>query len=63
MTGRQIKSMRRKLNLTQTELGERLGVTRVAVAYWESGRRTPRGPALLMLREIEKKTKAVLTVA
>lgn len=36
--GEKIKSLRESMNLTQTELGERLGVKKNAVSKWECGR-------------------------
>ena len=36
--GEKIKMHRKQLNLTQTELGERLGVQKNAVSKWECGR-------------------------
>lgn len=38
--GDKIKSKRKELGLTQTELGERLGVQKNAVSKWECGRVT-----------------------
>lgn len=36
--GEKIKKQRKALGLTQTELGERLGVQKNAVSKWETGR-------------------------
>jgi transcriptional regulator with XRE-family HTH domain len=36
--GEKIKTLRESINLTQTELGERLGVKKNAVSKWECGR-------------------------
>lgn len=36
-----IRERRRALGLTQEDLAGRLGVDRSAVAYWETGARTP----------------------
>ena len=36
--GEKIKSLRKQLGLTQTELGEKLGVQKNAVSKWETGR-------------------------
>lgn len=36
--GEKIKQQRKALGLTQTELGERLGVQKNAVSKWETGR-------------------------
>ncbi len=37
-TGEKIKVLRTRLGLTQTELGEKLGVKKNAVSKWECGR-------------------------
>lgn len=36
--GERVKELRNALNLTQTEFGERLGIARITVAYYESGK-------------------------
>ena len=36
--GQKIKSLRKQHHMTQTELGERLGVKKNAVSKWETGR-------------------------
>ena len=36
--GERVKELRKALRLTQTEFGERLGVARITVAYYESGK-------------------------
>lgn len=36
--GEKIKAQRKELGLTQTELGEKLGVQKNAVSKWETGR-------------------------
>lgn len=47
--------MRQEAGLTQQDVAEALGVTRVAVFYWENGRRLPAGRMavryLALLRE------------
>ena len=49
MKGEELKAKRLDLGLTQTQLGERLGVTLRAVQYYESGGRpVPRPVAILM---------------
>lgn len=39
MTGKDIKTIRQKLLLLQTELADELGVSLSAVQFWEQGRR------------------------
>jgi len=39
MNATQFKQMRKKMGMSQVELAQRLGVSRVAVYYWEHGQR------------------------
>ena len=39
MNATQFKQLRKKMGLSQVELAQRLGVSRVAVYYWEHGQR------------------------
>ena len=41
MKGEEIKALRLRLGLTQTELAAEIGVHRVTVARWETGRKNP----------------------
>lgn len=41
MIGKRIKEQRRKLNLTQADLAEKLGVVKGTVSAWETGNRRP----------------------
>lgn len=41
MIGEKINNFREKNNLSQTELGKRLHVTRACVSQWELNKRTP----------------------
>ena len=41
MKGEEIKALRLRLGLTQTELAAEIGVHRVTVAKWETGGKTP----------------------
>ena len=43
-----VKSIRESLNMTQTELAERLGIDRSSLAHMENGRKVPRPVALLL---------------
>ena len=44
--GEQIKKTRKKVSLSQVELGKRLGVTGAAIAQYETGRRIPKRETL-----------------
>jgi len=57
MTVREIKRLRKTLNLTQEALAARLGVNRVTLADWERGAHRPRGLYLRALLELQKKAK------
>lgn len=50
--GQQIASARREKGMTQEMLAEKLGVTRQAVARWETGKALPGTANLFMLREL-----------
>ena len=39
MNAAQFKQLRKKMGLSQVELAQQLGVSRVAVYYWEHGQR------------------------
>ena len=56
-----VKTLRRKLRLTQAELAERCGVQRSAVTLWELGIRNPSGSALLLLKMLENTAKNELS--
>ena len=49
----QIKSIRRRLGITQAVLAERLGVSLIAVKKWEGGGRITRRTEI-QLRQIER---------
>lgn len=53
MSGIEVKNIREKLGITQVELAEKLGVTQAALSQWESGKRKPSGPVVVLLRQIE----------
>lgn len=52
ITGDEIRGIRARLGLTQTEFAERVGVTRDAVAQWETARTRPRRPAEILIRQL-----------
>jgi transcriptional regulator with XRE-family HTH domain len=49
MTGNEIKTFRSSLGLTQTALGEKLGVAQVTIARWEKDHTSPENPQILRL--------------
>lgn len=54
MTIEDVKSVRKRLGLTQVELAEKLGVSVHAVRKWEQGQRQIKGAALKLLQEMKK---------
>ena len=55
-----IKAIRKKLHVSQTEFAHLIGVSIDTLQNWEQGRREPEGPAKALLRVAEKRPKAVL---
>lgn len=43
---------RTKAGLTQTEVARRLGIDQSTVAYWETGKNTPRASMLVKLADL-----------
>ncbi len=39
--GKRIKNLRLEMNISQKELGERLGFCNQTISFWESGQREP----------------------
>jgi putative transcriptional regulator len=56
-----VKSIRNKLNMTQTRFSETFGFSLDAIKHWEGGRRTPEAPARTLLTVIDKNPAAVIT--
>jgi putative transcriptional regulator len=55
-----VVATREKLGLSQDEFATAFGVSVGTVRNWEQGRRTPEGPALVLLTVIDKAPRAVL---
>lgn len=53
MTPEQIVAVRRSYGDTQVAFAVRLGINVENVRNWEQGKRTPRGPAVALLRRAE----------
>jgi DNA-binding transcriptional regulator YiaG len=54
MTGSEVRAIRIRLKLTQQELADKVGVTRVTVARWESGLIGIRESAARLLKLLAK---------
>ena len=55
-----IKRIRSRLDLSQTQFALMIGVSKSTLQNWEQGRREPDGPAKALLRIVDKQPKAVL---
>lgn len=60
MRAADVRKLRGKLNASQAVFAHCLNVSTKLVQAWEAERRTPEGPALLLLRVIERDPGAVL---
>ncbi|MFZ3342012.1 MAG: NadS family protein [Terriglobales bacterium] len=56
-----VKSIRNKLNMTQSRFSQTFGFSLDAIKHWEGGRRTPEAPARTLLTVIDKNPAAVIT--
>jgi putative transcriptional regulator len=54
-----VRAIREKLKLSQSEFAARFGFTAAAVRQWEQGRRHPHGPARVLLTIIDREPNAV----
>ena len=57
MTGRELRSIRQKLALTQAALAEAIGVTSNTVARWERGEMAISEPAARLLEKLAGERK------
>ena len=55
-----VKKVRTKLHVSQSQFALMIGVSRATLQNWEQGRREPEGPAKALLKIVEKNPKAVL---
>jgi putative transcriptional regulator len=55
-----VKAIRRRLRMTQAEFAGTFGFTLHAVRNWEQGKRTPEGPARVLLLVIAREPAAVV---
>ena len=53
VTPNELRALRRDLALTQGQLADRLSVRRVTVTAWETGRNSPKGPTVMVLRMLQ----------
>lgn len=57
MTGREFRSIRQQLALTQAALAEAIGVTSNTIARWERGEMTISEPAARLLEKLAEERK------
>lgn len=57
MTGRELRSIRQKLAVTQAALAEAIGVTSNTVARWERGEMAISEPAARLLEKLAEERK------
>lgn len=55
-----IRRLRKSVKVSQSEFARMIGVSPATVQNWEQGRRTPRGPAMALLRVFEENPKLVV---
>jgi len=55
-----VKRIRSKLGMSQTEFASAFGISVSTLRHWERGDRTPHGPALVLLNVVAKEPQAVL---
>ena len=53
VTPDELRALRRSLSLTQGQLAARLALSREAITSWETGRSGPRGPSVILLRQLQ----------
>lgn len=51
MIGDNIKYLRKEKNLSQKQLGEKIGVSQKAIDYWESGTNEPKASYIIKLAD------------
>ena len=57
-----VKSIRKKVGMTQEEFAVTFGINLGTLRHWERGDRVPRGPALALLHLIQKDPTTILKV-
>lgn len=57
-----VRAIRRKSELSQSQFAALIGVNLRTLQNWEQGRTRPTGPARALLRIVEKNPRAMLTL-
>lgn len=59
MTGKEIKTLRKKLKMTQQQLADKLGVARLTIIRWEANQKHPSNLAERELARLANKNGVV----
>jgi len=54
-----VRAIRERLGMSQREFSATIGVSSGTLRHWERGDRRPQGPAMVLLRVLEREPKAV----
>ena len=54
MTGDDVRALRKRARMTQSQLGRRIGTSDVTVRRWEIGIHKPIGVYVMLLRDLER---------
>ena len=54
-----VAAVRRRTGLSQTAFSRRIGVSPATLRNWEQGRRTPEGPARILLAMLDRNPRIV----
>ena len=55
-----VKAIRAKVNMSQSEFASALGISVATLRHWERGDRKPHGAALALLNAVDRKPNAVI---
>ena len=55
-----VQALRSRLGLTQESFAAKFGISLGTLRHWERGDRRPHGPALVLLRVIDRNERAML---
>ena len=55
-----VQALRKRIGLSQQAFAAKFSISLGTLRHWERGDRKPRGPALVLLRVIDKEGRAVL---
>lgn len=56
----QIVRVRKRLKMSQAELANVMMIPKATLQSWEQGRRQPEGPALVLIRVMDRNPKAIV---